>query len=302
MRASATGGLHVSYYRLLGLEKEPFSTSPDPSLFYQAKDHKAALYRLLIALRLKRGLSLVLGDVGTGKTTLSRRLYQIISQDAAFNFHIILNPIFNTEKSFLAKLAELFRADVPEGDISTAQYLDIIEKKLLEVNLKENKTVIILIDEAQKLDRPTLEILRTLLNFETNEYKLVQLILMAQLELLPKIIGLKNFWDRIALKYMLNPLGLAEMREMIEFRLGQAGYRAKNPLFSDDAFELIYNHTEGYPRRTTALCHGLLERIVMDNREMVDKITVQKVIAEENGILNAAQKVSLPEDWEEQQL
>lgn len=302
MRVSATGGLHVSYYRLLGLEKEPFSTSPDPSLFYQAKDHKAALYRLLIALRLKRGLSLVLGDVGTGKTTLSRRLYQIISQDAAFNFHIILNPIFNTEKSFLAKLAELFRADVPEGDISTAQYLDIIEKKLLEVNLKENKTVIILIDEAQKLDRPTLEILRTLLNFETNEYKLVQLILMAQLELLPKIIGLKNFWDRIALKYMLNPLGLAEMREMIEFRLGQAGYRAKNPLFSDDAFELIYNHTEGYPRRTTALCHGLLERIVMDNREMVDKITVQKVIAEENGILNAAQKVSLPEDWEEQQL
>lgn len=302
MRASATGGLHVSYYRLLGLEKEPFSTSPDPSLFYQAKDHKAALYRLLIALRLKRGLSLVLGDVGTGKTTLSRRLYQIISQDAAFNFHIILNPIFNTEKSFLAKLAELFRADVPEGDVSTAQYLDIIEKKLLEVNLKENKTVIILIDEAQKLDRPTLEILRTLLNFETNEYKLVQLILMAQLELLPKIIGLKNFWDRIALKYMLNPLGLAEMREMIEFRLGQAGYRAKNPLFSDDAFELIYNHTEGYPRRTTALCHGLLERIVMDNREMVDKITVQKVIAEENGILNAAQKVSLPEDWEEQQL
>lgn len=302
MRAFAMGGLHVSYYRLLGLEKEPFSTSPDPSLFYQAKDHKAALYRLLISLRLKRGLSLVLGDVGTGKTTLSRRLYQIISQDVGFNFHIILNPIFHTEKSFLAKLAELFRADVPEGDVSTADYLDIIEKKLLEVNLKENKTVVILIDEAQKLDKSTLEILRTLLNFETNEYKLVQLILMAQLELLPKIIGLKNFWDRIALKYMLNPLGLAEMREMIEFRLGQAGYRAKTPLFSDDAFELIYNHTEGYPRRTTALCHGLLERIVMDNREMVDKITVQKVIAEENGILNAAQKVALPEDWEEQQL
>lgn len=292
----------MSYYKLLGLEKEPFSTSPDPALFYQAKDHKAALYRLLIALRLKRGLSLVLGDVGTGKTTLSRRLYQIVSDDVTFDFHIILNPVFQSEKSLLAKLAELFQLEVPPEGLSSANYLDAIEKKLLEVNMKENKTVVILIDEAQKLERPSLEILRTLLNFETNEYKLVQIILMSQLELLPKIVGLKNFWDRISLKYMLNPLGLAEMKEMIQFRLGQAGYKAKTPLFTEDAFEGIYAHTEGYPRRTTALCHDLLERIVMDNKGVVDQNVVQKVISEENGILTAAQKASLPKEWEAHQI
>lgn len=290
----------MSYYKLFGLDKEPFSTSPDPSFFYQARDHKAALYRLLIALRLKRGLSLILGDVGTGKTTLSRRLYQIISQDPAFDFYIILNPVFQSEKEFLAKLAEIFRLEVPREGYSVSDYLNAIEKKLLEANVNGQRTVVILIDEAQKLDKPALEILRTLLNYETNEYKMLQLILMSQLELLPKIVGLKNFWDRIALKYMLNPLDLAEMKEMIEFRLKQAGYKAKNPLFTDKAFELIHNHTEGYPRRTTALCHNALERLVMDNREVVDHKIVQKVVSEESSIMRAAQEASLTERWEQQ--
>ena len=233
---------------MFGLDKEPFSTSPDPSFFYQARDHKAALYRLLIALRLKRGLSLILGDVGTGKTTLSRRLYQIISQDPAFDFYIILNPVFQSEKEFLAKLAELFRLEVPREGFSVSDYLNAIEKKLLEANVNGQRTVVILIDEAQKLDKPALEILRTLLNYETNEHKMLQLVLMSQLELLPKIIGLKNFWDRISLKYMLNPLDLSEMKEMIEFRLKQAGYKAKSPLFTDKALELIHNSSEGYPQ------------------------------------------------------
>ncbi|MBI2340753.1 MAG: AAA family ATPase [Deltaproteobacteria bacterium] len=294
----------MSYYKLLNLDREPFSTSPDPSLFYQAKDHKAALYRLLIALRLKRGLSLILGDVGTGKTTLSRRLYQIISADAGFEFHIILNPIFQSEGDFLARLADLFYPQVSSEGLSSADYLDAIEKRLLEINLKEKKTVIILVDEAQKLDASSLEILRTLLNFETNEYKLVQLILMSQLELLPKISGIKNFWDRIALKYMLNPFDLTETKEMINFRLRQAGYRALTPLFTEEAVELIYSHSDGYPRRITALCHNLLERLVMDNEPVVNGQIVQKVIADEIGILRAAgkagatRKVSLPEMWE----
>lgn len=291
----------MSYYRLLGLDKEPFSTSPDPALFYQAKDHKAALYRLLIALRLKRGLSLILGDVGTGKTTLSRRLYQIVSADAGFNFHIILNPIFQSEQAFLGKLAELLCPTALREGLTAAEHLDGIEKRLLEVNLKEKKTTVILIDEAQKLERPLLEILRTLLNFETNEHKLVQFILMSQLELLPKIVGLKNFWDRIALKYMLNPLGQAEMAEMIQFRLQQAGYKAKTPLFTDEAFDLIYADTEGYPRRTTALCHNLLERIVMDNKTVVNLEIVRTVVAEERGILEAAHRATLTEEWAEHQ-
>ncbi|MFA4974115.1 MAG: AAA family ATPase [bacterium] len=289
----------MSYYKILGLEKEPFSTSPDPSLFYKSSDHKAALYRLMISLRLKRGLNLILGDVGTGKTTLSRKLYQILSADDGFVFHIILNPTFSSEIAFLAKLAEIFYPQTNHANFSAAEHLNAIEKKLLALDAEEKKTVVILIDEAQKLDRPSLEILRTLLNYETNEYKLVQLVLMSQLELLPKIVGLKNFWDRIALKHMLNPLSQSEMKEMILFRLHEAGYKAKLPLFTEDAFEEIYSYSDGYPRRTTALCHNLLERIVMDNKEMVNRRIVQQVVSGERAILNIAQKVSEIDQWEE---
>ena len=284
----------MSYYRLLGLETEPFSTSPDPAFLYQAKDHKAALYRLLIALRLKRGLSLILGDVGTGKTTLSRRLYQIALQESAYDFHIILNPVFHSETEFLAKLAEIFHLELQKNGLSTGQYLDEIEKNLLQRSVEKGKTVVILVDEAQKLDRPSLEVLRTLLNYETNEHKLLQLILMSQLELLPKIVGLKNFWDRISLKYMLNPLDLTEMKEMIQFRLRQAGYRAKKSLFPDEAIEMIHNHTQGYPRQATSLCHNILERLVMDNKEAANREVVQRVIAEECVILRAAQVACSP--------
>jgi len=89
----------VSYYKILGLETEPFSTSPDPEFFYQSKEHKSALYRLRVAIELKRGLSLVLGDVGTGKTTLSRKLSQLLKADSELIMTMVLNPIYESEKA-----------------------------------------------------------------------------------------------------------------------------------------------------------------------------------------------------------
>lgn len=279
----------MSYYKILGLTKEPFSTSPDPAFFYQAREHKAALYRLRISLRLKRGLSLILGDVGTGKTTLSRRLYQILSQEENYDFHIMLNPFFQTEKEFLIKLADMFHIELAAG-ASTMDYFDAIEKTLFQKGVEEKKTVILLIDEAQKMSPSSLEVLRTLLNYETNEYKILQLILMSQLELLPKIIHLKNFWDRVSMKYMLNPLSLQEAKEMIEFRLVQAGFKGAHPLFAEEAFQTIHDYTQGYPRKITALCHNVLEKLVMDNREIADTEVVQELIAQENAILRAAER------------
>lgn len=280
----------MSYYRLFGLEKEPFSTSPDPSFFYEAKDHKAVLYRLLVSLRLKRGLNLILGDVGTGKTTLSRKFYQLSSQYASYDLHVILNPFFQSEMEFLIKLFELFHLEPPKSNISTGQYLDRIEKDLFQRTTEGGRTVVLVIDEAQKLQPPALEILRILLNYETNDQKLLQVVLLSQLEILPRIVGCKNFWDRINLKYMLNPLSFEEMKQMISFRLSQAGYRGKKPLFPDDTLEIVYHHTQGYLRKTTALCHNILERLVMENQEVGSCQLVQNVIAEESQILRVAQE------------
>ncbi|MBI3602387.1 MAG: AAA family ATPase [Candidatus Omnitrophica bacterium] len=274
----------MGYYKLLGLDKEPFSTSPDPEFFYQSKEHRAALYRLRVAVDLKRGLSLVLGDVGTGKTTLSRKLSQLLMQEQDLIMAVILNPVYESEAQFLADLMERFHIPFHgEGTAaaSVLDYMKVIEKFLFEKGVEENKTIVLLIDESQKMTVGCLEVLRSLLNYETNEYKILQLILMAQKELLPRISQIKNLWDRIALKYVLNPLEENEVKDLITFRLTQAGYVSRSPLFSDSAIRTIYNRTQGYPRKIAMLCHDALEYLVMYKRQMVDKEVIQALIQKE---------------------
>ena len=266
----------MSYYKILALEKEPFSTSPDPAFFFRSQSHESALKRLEITIRLRRGLSVILGDVGTGKTTLSRTLLQSFQGEENFIFHLILDPNYKSEFQFLASLAKMF--GIPPELRSTLEYKDAIEKYLFHKGVDENKTIILLIDEGQKLNANQLELLRILLNYETNEFKLLQLIILAQVELLPRIRKIRNFMDRIALKYLINPLDESETKQMIEFRLRQAGYIASAPLFTDDAVKLIYEHTQGYPRKIALLCHDCVEKIIMDEKQVVDRDVVQAVI------------------------
>jgi len=271
----------MSYYRILGLTREPFSTSPDPAFFYQSKEHTSALYRLRTCIELRRGLSLILGEVGTGKTTLSRRLSQLTKADPDVIIAMVLNPIFETEKQFLAELAERFHItlNLPGGaEPSALDYMKAIERFLFGKCVEEDKTVVLLIDESQKLTSPCLEILRSLLNYETNEYKILQVVLMAQMELLPRITRMKNLWDRIALKYVINPLEKTEIKKLIDFRLKQAGYVSRYPMFTGGAIDAIYNYTEGYPRKIAIICHDALEYLVMGAKKMVDEKVIQELV------------------------
>ena len=270
----------MSYFRTLGLSKEPFSTSPDPSFFFLSREHKAAFCRLQIAISLRRGMSVILGDVGTGKTTMSRKLARVLGNDEDVLFHMILNPYFKSEKQFLSRLASLFHLELP-ASASGLDYMEAVERHLFQKGVAENKTIVLLIDESQILPDFVLETLRILLNYETNEYKILQLVLVGQLELLPKIRRVSNFWDRIALKYVLNPLGEDEVQEMINFRLKQAGYKGVEPLFRDEAVRKMWNHAQGYPRKLALLCHNSLENLVMYDRKVVDEEIVQRVIEAE---------------------
>jgi len=258
----------MSYYKTLGLDREPFSTSPDPQFFYHSTSHNTALKRLEIAIRLRRGLCLILGDIGTGKTTLSRTLLQAFKDENDFIFHMILDPSFKSEFQFLFQLVKMFDI-VPEFK-STLDFKEALEKYLFQKGVEENKTIILLIDEGQKITPENLEVLRTLLNYETNEYKLLQLVIMAQVELMPRITRIRNFMDRVALKYTINPLDEAETKEMIRFRLKTAGYNGLRNLFTDEAIKLIYQQTQGYPRKISMLCHDALETLIMKDSEIVD--------------------------------
>lgn len=270
----------MSYFNLLGLEKEPFSTSPDPSFFFLSKEHKAALCRLQITITLKRGLSVIMGDVGTGKTTLSRKLATLLKDEEDVHFHMILNPYFQTEKQFLARLAKLFHLKV-SSRATALDLMEAIERDLFQRGVEEGKTVVLLVDEAQILPEFVLETLRILLNYETNEFKMLQLVLVGQMELLPRISRMENFWDRIAMKYVLNPLGEDEVKKMLDFRLAQAGYVGPASLFSDGAVRRIWEHTQGYPRKLAQFCHQSLEGLVMFDRVMVDEALVEQLIANE---------------------
>jgi len=266
----------MSYYKYLGLDNEPFSTSPDPHFFYHSLSHNTALKRLEIAIRLRRGLCIILGDVGMGKTTLSRLLLQTFKDENDFIFHLILDPSFKSEFQFLLTLVKMF--NITPDFKSTLDFKEALEKYLFQMGVEENKTIVLLIDEGQKLTPENLEVLRTLLNYETNEYKLLQLVIMAQVELLPRIKRIRNFMDRVALKYTINPLDELETKEMIEFRLRQAGYIGYQSLFSDEAVRLIYDYSQGYPRKIAMICHDALEELVMRDAPVVDAGIIRDLI------------------------
>jgi len=284
----------MSYYKILGLEAEPFSTSPDPMFFYESRGHKLALTNLVIELRLRRGLSIILGDIGTGKTTLSRKLIQALSLREGFIFHIVLDPTYEDERDFLASLARTFgitkqlgvetvepASDAQKNPVSVSELKEAIQNFLFQKGVKENKTVVLIIDEAQKLSETSLEVLRILLNYETNIAKLMQVVLLGQLELHSKVISIANLIDRVSFRYTLNPLDQDEVGEMINYRLVQAGYRINKSLFTEDAVKEIYRCTRGYPRKVSLLCHKALKNIVMNSKMVVDNKVIKEIVDEE---------------------
>ena len=281
----------MQFFEALGFKREPFSTSPDPAFFYRSQEHEDCLQRLEISIRLRRGLNVVLGDVGTGKTTLSRTLLQALGTEDDLLFQIVLDPSFKSEFQMLSALLSMY--DIEPDGRSTLVYKDALRDFLFEKGVNEDKTIVLLIDEGQKLTPTFIEVLRNLLNFETNEYKLLQLVIMGQMELLPRIRRMKSFGDRIALFYVLNPLNREDTRNMILYRLGVAGHPDAEALFTDTAFEEIYRWTQGYPRQVTTLCHNALVSMFTMEAHYVDAGII-KLTTERNALaLEQREKVKV---------
>ena len=271
----------MSYYQVLGLDREPFSTSPDPAFFYQAERYRSVLANLVIEFRLRRGLSVVLGDVGTGKTTLGRKLIQMLKEREGFIFHMVLDPTYPSEDLFFSALIRTLGIGVAMSSPTLVDYREVLEQFLFKKSIKDHQTVVLIIDEAHKLNPLSLEALRILLNYETNEVKLLQLVLLGQLELLPVLMGMPNLLDRVSLKYTLDPLDVAETRQMIEFRLREAGYRSRLTLFTEDAIDIVHEYSEGYPRRIAMICHRALRTLVMRKGHIVDGALIDALIQQE---------------------
>jgi len=259
----------MDYFKILNLNREPFSNSPEPEFFFESTVHLACLQQLELAIRLRRGLNVVMGDVGTGKTTLCRQLILRFTESEddrrEIETHLLLDPSFSAPREFLAAVS--FGLAGVESAESEWQLKEGIKNYLFQKGVDENKTVVLIIDEGQKLPEFCLEILREFLNYDTNGNKLLQIVIFAQNEFREILDGYKNFADRVNQYYLLKSLNFRETRAMIRFRLAQAAHPAEGPrLFTFPALWTIYRATGGYPRRIITLCHHILLAMIIRNR------------------------------------
>jgi len=257
----------MEYYKLLQLEREPFSNSPDPDYFFQSEQHLGCLQKLELALRLKRGLNVVIGDVGTGKTTLCRQLIRSFAKDDGFTSHLILDPAFDTPLAFLRALYELFHGRDPVDHQAENDLKEDIQHHLFSKGVDQDETIVLIIDEGQKISDACIEILRELLNYETNTYKLLQIVIFAQLEFGQILTSHANFADRINLLHHLDPMNFRDTRRMVQHRIKLSSTGPKpRQLFTLPAMWAIYRSSKGYPRKIIHLCHQSMLAMLIQNK------------------------------------
>ena len=260
---------NMDYYELVDLEREPFSMAPDPKFFYHSKSHGECLNRLEISLRLNRGLNVVIGGIGTGKTTLSRLLLgRFVEFGRDYKFYLILDPTWKDNYEFLHYLQKMFGIK-GKTDLQV-DMMDKIEHYLIDMAINSKRRIVLVIDEGQKMGNAQLEIIRTLLNFETNDSKLIQVIIFAQPEFKGLLDQHENFRDRIAFGYSLKPLDLEDTIQFITHRLIIAGADKERLLFSEDAMKIIYEKTKGFPRKIVTTCHQLIIDLLLTGKKRID--------------------------------
>ncbi len=256
----------MEYYKLLQLDREPFSNSPDPDYFFQSRQHLGCMQKLELALRLKRGLNVVIGDVGTGKTTICRQLIRKFSREGDFECHLILDPSFSSGHDFLGHIHDLFCED-KAGSTRDVALKEGIKQALFRKGVEQNQTLVLLIDEGQKIPEPCLEILRELLNYETNTFKLLQIIIFAQIEFEAMVGKHANFCDRINVWHHLSPMDFKDTRRMVRHRLKlSSSLPSPARLFTLPAMWAIYRASRGYPRKIIHLCHQGMLAMIIQNR------------------------------------
>lgn len=272
----------MRYYELFDLRGEPFSNSPDPDFFHESPGHRAALHGLEIALRLRRGLNVVLGEVGTGKTTLCRRLLRELAADPGMETHLLLDPACADTAEFLGVLRGMLCGAPPASGDSPWRLKEDIKDALFRKGVDQGLTVVLVVDEAQKLAPGALEALRELLNYETNESKLLQIVLLGQNEFQAALDAAPNLADRVNALFRLGPLGPAGTRALVRHRLRCAGAAPGAPEpFTPGGYLALHLASGGFPRRIIRLAHKVLLALIVQDRRRAGWRLVRAVAHQE---------------------
>ncbi|WP_026377207.1 XrtA/PEP-CTERM system-associated ATPase [Aestuariibacter salexigens] len=277
--------MYESHY---GLNSKPFQLTPDPEFFFASKWHKRAMSYLQYGLSQAEGFIVITGDIGTGKTTLANSLLNDLQNDI-FAAQIVTPKLSPDE--LVKMVAAKFELDV--ANKTKADLLKDLESFLSALH-QQGRRALLLVDEAQNLPLETIEELRMLSNFQAKGKPLLQSFLLGQEELQPilRAPNMEQFRQRIVASCHLAPLTDEECRAYIEYRMHHAGWNGAN-LFSNEAYEKIYQFTHGVPRKINTLMDRILLYGFLEELERLDEEAVENVVKE------VADEMFIPEPEEE---
>ncbi len=241
------------YNNFYGFTESPFNITPDPKFLYFSPKHRDALAHLMFGIQQRKGFIQLTGEVGAGKTTLCRALLSQLGPK--YKTALILNPCLNETQLLQAILGEFGLPGVKKGRVAC---LDTLNRFLLD-QVRLGNDVVLIIDEAQDLSFEMLEQIRLLSNLETDQRKLLQIVLMGQPELRDKLNDrrLRQLRQRITVRYHLNPLTRREVADYIRHRITLSG-GGGTPSFTGWAVWVIYRYSSGIPRLINAVCDKAL--------------------------------------------
>ena len=263
------------YNDYFGFKETPFAIAPDPRYLFMTAQHREALAHLVYGLNSDGGCILLTGEVGTGKTTVCRCLLQQVPDNA--NVAMVLNPRV-TANELLATICDELHISC-DNNASNKVYIDAINHFLIDSHARGEKTVLI-IDEAQNLDASVLEQLRLLTNLETDQRKLLQIIILGQPELIDILSRdeMRQLAQRITARYHLKPLTREDIKAYINHRLAVAGQNVQ--LFPDKVINRLYTLSHGIPRLLNILCDRALLGAYVQNHYRVDPATLEQAAKE----------------------
>jgi general secretion pathway protein A len=250
--------MYEEYY---GLAEKPFSLTPDPKYLYKSESHASAFELLQYAIRRREGFVVVTGDIGTGKTTLCRALLEQI--DRKTFSALVLNPFLSEEdlhKLILQDFGVVSREELKSGrlaGVSKQELIDTLYDFLLSL-LPLRASAVLIIDEAQNLPLQVLEQIRILSNLETDKEKLLQIVLVGQLNLntLLRSPEMRQLDQRVSIRYELKPLTRDEVAAYVSHRLTLAG--GSTVAFQPKALHLVHKFSDGIPRLVNLICDRAL--------------------------------------------
>ncbi len=266
------------YEHFYGLTAQPFSITPDPRYLFFSRRHREAFDHMLFGIGERKGFIQITGEVGAGKSTLCRAVLEQLGERYATA--VILNPVMTGIQLLRAILHELGLEDRGNDRVRLVKRLNDF---LLE-RAREGRDVVLFVDEAQDLSDEMLEEVRLLSNLETDDRKLLQIVLIGQTELRRRLErpGLRQLRPRITVRYHLGPIEREETEAYILHRLTVAGSNGR-PAFSPAAIRAVHRHSRGVPRLINAICDKALLVGYVEGRDQLTHRQVRRAIRELEG-------------------